>query len=175
MSPAPGVQNGRRLVKENGVRLNVQRLLVLGHVASRNPRFKQTVPIDEYVLDVLMRDLIGHEAGRLPGLSASLRPGCTKQMAPCQRQCAHDCRCHRAVQKRRPRGTDTLASPPTHQDGSALRHCYSTPSRSSTLAEVITRLYDNRFGRRQGMRSSRKLLASYERGERVARQLFMRG
>jgi DNA-binding MarR family transcriptional regulator len=27
----------------------------------RNPRFKQTVSIDDYVLDVLMRDLIGHD------------------------------------------------------------------------------------------------------------------
>jgi hypothetical protein len=27
----------------------------------RNPRFKQTVSIDHYVLDVLMRDLIGHD------------------------------------------------------------------------------------------------------------------
>jgi hypothetical protein len=26
-----------------------------------NPRFKQTVPVDDYVLDVLMRDLIGHD------------------------------------------------------------------------------------------------------------------
>jgi hypothetical protein len=26
-----------------------------------NPRFKQTVPIDDYVLDVLMRDLVGHD------------------------------------------------------------------------------------------------------------------
>ena len=25
------------------------------------PRFKQSVPIDDYVLDVLMRDLIGHD------------------------------------------------------------------------------------------------------------------
>jgi DNA-binding MarR family transcriptional regulator len=25
------------------------------------PRFKQTVPIDDYVLDVLMRDLLGHD------------------------------------------------------------------------------------------------------------------
>ena len=25
------------------------------------PRFKQTVPIDDYILDVLMRDLIGHD------------------------------------------------------------------------------------------------------------------
>src|SRR5436305_10694935 len=24
------------------------------------PRFRQTIPIDDYVLDVLMRDLIGH-------------------------------------------------------------------------------------------------------------------
>jgi hypothetical protein len=27
----------------------------------RNPRFKQSVPVDDYVLDVLMRDLIGHD------------------------------------------------------------------------------------------------------------------
>jgi hypothetical protein len=27
----------------------------------RVPRFKRTVPIDDYVLDVLMRDLIGHD------------------------------------------------------------------------------------------------------------------
>jgi DNA-binding MarR family transcriptional regulator len=25
------------------------------------PRFKQTIPIDDYVLDVLMRDLVGHD------------------------------------------------------------------------------------------------------------------
>jgi hypothetical protein len=25
------------------------------------PRFKQTVPVDDYVLDVLMRDVIGHD------------------------------------------------------------------------------------------------------------------
>jgi hypothetical protein len=25
------------------------------------PRFKRTIPIDDYVLDVLMRDLIGHD------------------------------------------------------------------------------------------------------------------
>jgi DNA-binding MarR family transcriptional regulator len=27
----------------------------------QNPRFKQTIPIDNYVLDVLIRDLIGHD------------------------------------------------------------------------------------------------------------------
>jgi hypothetical protein len=27
----------------------------------RNPRFKQSLRIDDYVLDVLMRDLIGHD------------------------------------------------------------------------------------------------------------------
>lgn len=26
------------------------------------PRFRETIPIDDYVLDVLMRDLIGHDA-----------------------------------------------------------------------------------------------------------------
>ena len=25
------------------------------------PRFRQTIPVDDYVLDVLMRDLIGHD------------------------------------------------------------------------------------------------------------------
>jgi DNA-binding MarR family transcriptional regulator len=30
-------------------------------LSHRNPRFKQTVPIDDYVIDVLMRDLIGHD------------------------------------------------------------------------------------------------------------------
>jgi DNA-binding MarR family transcriptional regulator len=30
-------------------------------VSFRNPRFKQTVLIDDYVLDVLMRDVIGHD------------------------------------------------------------------------------------------------------------------
>jgi hypothetical protein len=30
-------------------------------LSSRNPRFKQTIPIDDYVFDVLMRDLIGHD------------------------------------------------------------------------------------------------------------------
>ena len=25
------------------------------------PRFKETIPIDDYVLDVLMRDLVGHD------------------------------------------------------------------------------------------------------------------
>jgi DNA-binding MarR family transcriptional regulator len=25
------------------------------------PRFKQTIPIDDYVLDILMRDLLGHD------------------------------------------------------------------------------------------------------------------
>jgi DNA-binding MarR family transcriptional regulator len=32
-----------------------------GHLSLQNPRFKQTVAIDDYVLDVLMRDLIGHD------------------------------------------------------------------------------------------------------------------
>jgi DNA-binding MarR family transcriptional regulator len=30
-------------------------------LSPENPRFRQTVPIDDYVLDVLMRDLIGHD------------------------------------------------------------------------------------------------------------------
>ena len=38
--------------------IRVTRFLFLPSVV---PRFKQTVPIDDYVLDVLMRDLIGHD------------------------------------------------------------------------------------------------------------------
>ena len=38
--------------------IRVTRFLLLPSVV---PRFKQTVPIDDYVLDVLMRDLIGHD------------------------------------------------------------------------------------------------------------------
>ncbi len=29
--------------------------------ATSMPRFKQTIPIDDYVLDVLMRDVVGHD------------------------------------------------------------------------------------------------------------------
>ena len=32
-----------------------------GHLSRHNPRFKRTIPVDDYVLDVLMRDLIGHD------------------------------------------------------------------------------------------------------------------
>ena len=28
---------------------------------SKMPRFKQTIPVDDYVLDVLMRDVVGHD------------------------------------------------------------------------------------------------------------------
>jgi DNA-binding MarR family transcriptional regulator len=35
--------------------------LVTHHLSLRNPSFKRTVPIDDYVLDVLMRDLIEHD------------------------------------------------------------------------------------------------------------------
>jgi uncharacterized protein (DUF2461 family) len=27
----------------------------------KNPRFKETVPVDDYVIDVLMRDIVGHD------------------------------------------------------------------------------------------------------------------
>jgi hypothetical protein len=43
------------------VALNLLSSLVTHHLSPRNPRFKCTVPIDDYVLDVLMRDLIGHD------------------------------------------------------------------------------------------------------------------
>jgi hypothetical protein len=34
------------------------------------PRFRQTVPIDDYVLDVLMRDIVGHD--QQPAASSSI-------------------------------------------------------------------------------------------------------
>ena len=39
----------------------VKPILVIRHMSLRNSRFKQTIPVDDYVLDVLMRDLIGHD------------------------------------------------------------------------------------------------------------------
>ena len=51
---------------ETAVRLNEQRLICsrcwnTHHLSLGNFRFKHGVPIDVYVLDVLMRDLIGHD------------------------------------------------------------------------------------------------------------------
>jgi DNA-binding MarR family transcriptional regulator len=40
---------------------NLGLALVTRHMSLRNPRFKQTIAIDDYVLDVLMRDLTGHD------------------------------------------------------------------------------------------------------------------
>ena len=49
------------VTSESAVRLNGQRLICSRHLSLQNPRFKRPVPIDDYVLDVLMRDLIGHD------------------------------------------------------------------------------------------------------------------
>ena len=43
------------------IALNLLSSLGTHHLLLQNPRFKRTVPIDDYVLDVLMRDLIGHD------------------------------------------------------------------------------------------------------------------
>jgi IclR-like helix-turn-helix domain-containing protein len=44
-----------------GIAANLFSSLVTHLLSLRNPRFKQSIPIDDYVLDVLMRDLIGHD------------------------------------------------------------------------------------------------------------------
>jgi hypothetical protein len=51
----------RTFTTETAVRLNEQLLICSGHLSLQNPRFKRSVPIDDYVLDVLMRDLVGHD------------------------------------------------------------------------------------------------------------------
>ena len=51
----------RLVTSESAVRLNRQHLICSRHLSLQNPRFKRPVPIDDYVLDVLMRDLIGHD------------------------------------------------------------------------------------------------------------------
>jgi hypothetical protein len=52
---------GRNCCPFKRIALNLLSSLVAHHLSPRNPRFKCTVPIDDYVLDVLMRDLIGHD------------------------------------------------------------------------------------------------------------------
>jgi hypothetical protein len=39
------------------------------------PRFHQTVPIDDYVLDVLMRDIVGHDQQPAAFLVIFIFPG----------------------------------------------------------------------------------------------------
>jgi hypothetical protein len=52
---------GRNCCPFKRIALNLLFSLGAHHLSPRNPRFKCTVPIDDYVLDVLMRDLIGHD------------------------------------------------------------------------------------------------------------------
>lgn len=53
-TPAPPCSRTGGSLSDAG-RLPVERLI------SQMPRFRKTVPIDDYVLDVLMRDLVGHD------------------------------------------------------------------------------------------------------------------
>lgn len=77
------------------------------------------------------------QACRVCGLPVPLRPGMPKQMAPHQRQCAHDCRRNGTLQKRRACGANTFAPPPTNRDDRRSRHCHSAPSPSPSLAHAI--------------------------------------
>ena len=79
------------------------------------------------------------KACRVYGLPAPLRSGVPKQMAPHQRQCAHDRRRNWTFQKRRACGAQTFAASPTNRDDRRSRHCHSAPSPSPSLAHAITR------------------------------------
>jgi hypothetical protein len=65
------------------------------------PRFRRTVPIDDYVLDVLMRDLVGHDQqpAAFLGLSPSLPRGRAPELETSRRQPAHDCGRNRTLEK----------------------------------------------------------------------------
>ncbi|MFL6504429.1 MAG: hypothetical protein ACJ8KC_03305 [Candidatus Udaeobacter sp.] len=52
---------GRNSCPFKGIAVNLLSSLGTQHLSLQNPRFKRTVPIDDYMLDVLMRDLIGHD------------------------------------------------------------------------------------------------------------------
>jgi hypothetical protein len=77
------------------------------------PRFNQTISIDDYVLDVLMRDLTGHDqqpAAYLVYLYP-LRTGLAEEMATGRRECTNACRRNRPFQERNPNRPRNPAPP----------------------------------------------------------------
>jgi hypothetical protein len=115
------------------------------------------------------------KAGRLPSLSAPLWPGRSKQMAPYQRQCAHNCRRNRTLQKRRARCAYTFAGSTTHRDDCRSRHRYPAPSCSLPLAKVMRTIVERRLrlpGRRCACPTNSALTLEYaELGAANVRQL----
>jgi hypothetical protein len=115
------------------------------------------------------------KAGRLPGLSAPLWPGRSKRVAPHQRQCAHNCRCNRTLQKRRAYGAYTFAASTTHRDDCRSCHRYPAPSCSLPLAKVMRTIVERRLrlpGRRCACPTNSALTLEYaELGAANVRQL----
>ena len=82
------------------------------------PRFKQTICIDDYVLDVLMHDLIGHDRKPAAYLVYLHLYGqaVRNKWKPATLGRPHNRRRNRALQERRARGAHTFAAPTTNRD-----------------------------------------------------------
>lgn len=86
------------------------------------------------------------QASSVYGLPAPVRPRCAKQMAPNQRQCPHNCRRCRPLEERSAHRALTFASQRIDRDHRRSFHCYSAPSRSASLAKVISTAVARGFG-----------------------------
>jgi len=101
------------------------------------PRFKQTVPIDDYVLDVLMRDLIGYDQ----------KPAAYLVYLYLYSQAARNKWDSISASVRMIGDATGLSKSAVHAALTHLRrrsrYCYSAPSRSSPLAQAIARTIRN--------------------------------
>jgi len=91
------------------------------------PRFKCPVPIDDYVLDVLMRDLIGHDQ----------KPARFMVYLHLYGQAARNKGRHISASVRTIADATGLSAPTTNRDDRRPRHRYSAPPRSSPLAHAM--------------------------------------
>jgi hypothetical protein len=117
----------------------VQKVLSVYRYSIQNaimPRFHQTVPIDDYVLDVLMRDIVGHDqqpAAFLVYLYLSGR-AVRQRWRPVNASLRMLADENRPVQKCSPKRPRYLAFPPTGEDIARSFHRGASPSRVTTLA-----------------------------------------
>ncbi len=102
-------------------------------------RFRQTIPIDDYVVDVLMRDIVGHDQQPAAFLVylVSLRAGGAEEMETGRRERTHACRRDRPFQERRPNRPRKPPSPRIDRHYPGPRHGHFPLSRASTLAHVV--------------------------------------
>jgi DNA-binding MarR family transcriptional regulator len=103
------------------------------------PRFKRTVPIDDYVLDVLMRDLIGHDQ----------KPAAFMVYLHLYGQAARNKWRHISASVRTIADATGLSKSAVHAalahlrrrqliaDDRGSRDCYSAPPRSASLAHAM--------------------------------------